>query len=144
MSDGVAIRAAAAADLEVARRWLDAAALPTGDLTAAHMPDFLLALRGDRPVGMIGIEQFGRVGLLRSLVVDARCRAAGIGRELVCALEATAADRGVVELWLLTIDANEYFAGCGYTIRQRVDAPVAIRETPEFSTLCPILFSRVH
>ena len=137
MSDAVAVRPAAAADVAVAREWLTSVALPSEDLTPAHMADFLLAFQGDRRVGMIGLEQFGRFGLLRSLVVAPQCRAAGIGQRLVAALETTAASRGVIELWLLTIDADDYFARRGYTVRQRAEAPVAIQETPEFSTLCP-------
>lgn len=133
----ISIRAAVARDLEVATQWLVAAELPSRDLTPAHMEGFLLALHGDRPVGMIGLEQFGPVALLRSLVVDAGCRTAGIGRLLVDALEKNAVRRGASELWLLTIDADAYFAGLGYTVRPRSEAPPAIRETPEFSTLCP-------
>lgn len=137
MSVAISIRPAAAADIEVAREWLAAAQLPSADLTPAHMERFLLALDGDRPVGMIGLEQHGAVGLLRSLVVDPGRRAGGIGRQLVDALEKNAVERGAAELWLLTIDAEAYFAERGYTVRQRHEAPVAIQETPEFSTLCP-------
>ena len=137
MRKAISIRPAAAADLEVAREWLAVAALPSDDLTRAHMEGFLLALDDDRPVGMIGLEQFGPIGLLRSLVVDPSCRAAGIGRQLVGALEKRAVKRGATELWLLTIDAEDYFAARGYTVRQRVHAPVVIQGTPEYSTLCP-------
>jgi amino-acid N-acetyltransferase len=86
---------------------------------------------------MIGLEQFDKLGLLRSLVIDPAVRRSGIGRQLVAALEAKAVARGVAELWLLTIDAEAYFLKLGYEIKERDRAPDVIRETDEFSSLCP-------
>lgn len=137
VSTAIDIRAAVAADLDVAQGWLADADLPTGDLTPSHMDAFLIATRGDVAVGMIGIESFGDVGLLRSLVVDATCRGLGLGRQLVDALEATARDQGIGELWLLTIDADAFFTRLGYATVDRDNAPSAIRNTQEFATLCP-------
>ena len=101
------------------------------------MQNFLIASVDAAPVGMIGLEQFGAVGLLRSLVVADGCRSAGVGRQLVTALEAMAVAAGVNELWLLTIDADAYFKARGYTLRERSEAPMAIQQTPEYSSLCP-------
>lgn len=137
MSRVAQIRPAAPADLAAARSWLEDAALPIADLTPDHMKDFLVAAANDVAVGMIGLEQFGSVGLLRSLVVDPSVRSGGIGRQLVDALESKARDLGVSELWLLTIDADRYFTGLGYDAMDRSDVPEAIRNTAEFSTLCP-------
>ncbi|MDH3338126.1 MAG: arsenic resistance N-acetyltransferase ArsN2 [Gammaproteobacteria bacterium] len=137
MSSGVTIRKATDSDLSAAQSWLSDARLPSGDLTPAHMRNFLLALAGDDPLGMIGVEQFDNIGLLRSLVVDQSARGAGIGKQLVAALETRAAELGVNELWLLTIDADAYFARLGYVVANRDDAPDSIRATAEFSTLCP-------
>jgi len=44
---------------------------------------------------------------------------------------------GVDELWLLTIDADAFFVSLGYETRERSEAPEAIRNTEEFSGLCP-------
>ena len=52
-------------------------------------------------------------GLLRSL--------------LVAALEASAAERKVRELWLLTIDAEHFFARLAYKATARAAAPAAIQ-----------------
>ena len=101
------------------------------------MRNFLFAINGDVPVGMIGIEQYDDIGLLRSLVVDESCRGAGVGHQLVVALESMAAEQSVRELWLLTIDADGYFAGLGYVVKHRSDAPESISATEEFSSLCP-------
>ncbi len=139
------VRPGKADDLAVVTDWLDAAGLPTADLTEAHMEAFLVAVDNSTRVGMVGLEAFGEVGLLRSLVVDPGTRSRGIGRQLVAALEANAASKGVAELWLLTIDADRYFAALGYERRDRDSAPDSIRATDEFSDLCPgdaVLMSR--
>lgn len=137
MSVAINIRHATARDLDEVQAWLCGAGLPSEDLTAAHMRQFLVALSSDVRVGMIRLENFGNVGLLRSLVVDGDYRSAGIGRRLVHALESTAARSGIVELWLLTIDADPFFSRLDYFVCERDDAPEAIRNTDEFSRLCP-------
>ncbi|MCH7820637.1 MAG: GNAT family N-acetyltransferase [Proteobacteria bacterium] len=137
MSVEIIIRRATTSDLDVVRSWLSDADLPSEDLTAAHMHEFLVALSADVPVGMIGLENFENVGLLRSLVVDRNYRDAGVGRQLVNALESKAARSGIAEFWLLTIDADPFFSGLNYVICERDDAPEAIRNTAEFSKLCP-------
>jgi amino-acid N-acetyltransferase len=131
------IRRAAASDLVVARKWLAAAGLPTADLTVAHMGAFLLASADGRPVGMIGLEGYAETGLLRSLIVDHECRRKGLGAQLVTALESKAAAAGMTELWLLTIDADPFFARLDYEVMQRADAPTEIQNSAEFSSLCP-------
>ncbi len=137
MTAEVSIRGGHASDLAVAQNWLQGAGLPAADLTRKHMQDFLLAHTADQAVGMIGLQGLGSVGLLRSLVVDPSIRSKGIGEQLVKALESRAAKKGINELWLLTIDADRYFVRLGYVAADRTDAPEAIKETEEFSTLCP-------
>lgn len=137
MSTDIAIRAATAADLPTAQSWLADAGLPAEDLGAAHMQDFLMAEVDDRLAGIIGVENLGSVGLLRSLVVHRYDRGSGVGAKLVAALEHQAADAGISALWLLTIDADRYFSSLGYEVMDRNRAPEAIRLTAEFSSLCP-------
>jgi len=133
----VIIRPGVAVDFAIVEGRLRDAALPVEDLTPDHMNDFLVAVVDARLAGMIGLEQFDKLGLLRSLVIDPAARRSGIGRQLVAALEAHALARGVTELWLLTIDAETYFLKLGYEIMERDLAPNVIRETDEFSSLCP-------
>jgi amino-acid N-acetyltransferase len=140
MQDEVIIRPAVAADLAIATHWLQGAGLPIADLTPKHMRGFLLAVQRQNPVGMVGLERMnspGPVGLLRSLVVDPKCRGGGLGRRLVAAAEALADSRDLRQLWLLTIDAEKFFARLGYRTMARSDAPAAIQSTDEFSSLCP-------
>ena len=129
------VRPPQAADFEPVRALLDGAGLPTADLVVTHIA--FVADEGGAPVGAIGLEHFGDCGLLRSLVVAPSARSGGIGRKLVAALEQHAQALGETELWLLTIDADGYFAGHGYALRRRDEAPASIRKTAEFSGLCP-------
>lgn len=133
----VDIRPARRGDFEAVTRLLRGAGLPVEDLAGERMTEFLVATSGGPLVGVIGLESYAQVGLLRSLVVDPGSRTAGVGRLLVAALEASARLRGLTELWLLTIDADRYFAALGYARKERRDAPPAIRETAEFAVLCP-------
>jgi amino-acid N-acetyltransferase len=137
MTGRFAIRGATAADLETLRAWLDAAGLPSADLSETLMPNFLVAMDGTGDVGAIGVEQFGATGLLRSLVVVKRKRGTGAGSFLLSSLEEAARTNGVRELWLLTIDAQVYFQQHGYRVRRREAAPAPIRGTAEFRDLCP-------
>lgn len=119
---------------------LQEASLPVDDLDASRCDSFLVARSGDSAAGIagaIGLEQFGEIGLLRSLVVHNRHRGAGIGRALVAALESRAALSGIAQLFLLTIDADKFFLGCGYRPVERPGVPARIRETREFTELCP-------
>ena len=138
------IRTANPGDFDGLTSLLRAAGLPVEDLSCERMDDFLVALSGHTIVGVVGLEAFSRVGLLRSLVVDRASRTAGVGRSLVAALEAHARLRGVEDVWLLTIDADRYFRALGYVTSRRRYAPRAIRETAEFSKLCPGSATLMH
>lgn len=131
------IRPATTADFETITGWLAAAALPVADLSIDDMGNFLLAEADGTPVGTIGLEPFDGIGLLRSLVVVPHSQGSGAGRLLVAALEAEVARRGMRELWLLTTDADAYFTTLGYASVSRDDTPGTIRQTTEFSKLCP-------
>ena len=129
------IRPANRADLETAVGFLRDAGLPVSDLSADHLA-FVAEFNG-RFSGVIGLETCGDVGLLRSLLVASESRRGGIGPALVTALEVSCIADGMNELWLLTIDAEQFFSRLGYEIRDRSQAPDVIRSTPEFSGLCP-------
>ncbi len=116
----VEIRAAAASDLGTAKEWLAAAGLPTEDLSIPHMDAFLFASERSTPVGMIGVQKYSEIGLLRSLIVDEKCRGKGLGAHLVAALESKVAAGGITELWLLTLDADPFFSAVYFYIHKSV------------------------
>jgi len=135
MTERVHIRAATGSDLSIAIEMLDLAGLPTQDLSIRHLA--LVAESEASVAGVVGLETFGNVGLLRSLIVSPNARGGGIGRLLVKSLELSARKRGIRELWLLTIDADQFFSKLNFEVRQREFAPEVIRGSQEFSALCP-------
>lgn len=116
---------------------LGRAGLPTEDLAPERAPDFLVIRSPDGIAGAVTVERHGSAGLLRSLVIDEARRGAGLGAVLLAAIERKAVAEGIDHLWLLTIDAEGFFGRHGYTKRERSEAPEGIRQTAEFSTLCP-------
>ena len=135
------ITRAVSTDWDEIQTLLQAAQLPLEDLGPEKLQDFLVAreqrTNGDKIVGLIGIQLFGQTGMLRSLVVAESTRGSGLGKMLVDELESSAIEARIRELWLLTNDADGYFVRHGYEVRIRDDAPSTIRQTEEFSTLCP-------
>lgn len=116
---------------------LQEAGLPFDDVCADSDIGFLIVKDGGRIAAAVGLEQHGRVGLLRSLVVAASRRSQGVGRCLVQKLEQAAHDAGIRQLWLLTIDADAYFEKLGFNVVARNTAPAEIVATREFTDLCP-------
>ena len=131
------LRQARSDDWDDIRSLLVESGLPVEDLGPRQLGSFLVAEDGSELVGLIGLQVMGTVGLLRSLVVARKARKAGLGGKLVGALESAAETAGITELWLLTIDAEGFFARQGFDVVQRDAAPEDIRQTQEFSALCP-------
>ena len=137
ISSPLALRQAITGDWRAVQDLLLTAELPVDDLGPDKLAGFLIAEDENVMVGLIGLEVLGTVGLLRSLVVERSARNTGLGGKLVCALESAAEAAGIAELWLLTIDAEQFFRRHNFEIIDRTAAPAEIRRTGEFSTLCP-------
>ena len=116
---------------------LTACDLPVSDLRVGT-PVHLFGVQHEGALaGVVGLEQYGRVALLRSLAVDEAVRTRGIGQDLVAYAEAWAAQAGVQEVYLLTTTASAFFARLGYEAVPRSAAPAAIAQTSQFADLCP-------
>jgi amino-acid N-acetyltransferase len=111
--------------------------LPASDLSPEHLEHFFACGVAGAPKGVVGLELYGQVALLRSLAVAADCRGMGCGKALVAKAESYARSGGVTELYLLTTTAERFFERLGYTRAARESAPGEIRRTQEFSDLCP-------
>lgn len=116
---------------------LVAAELPTTDLRGAQNLQLFGVRDGAQLIGVIGIEVYSPVGLLRSLVVATAYRNGGYGRALISDAEAWASQQGVKALYLLTTTATAFFERLGYEVVPRSVAPPAIAATPQFAGLCP-------
>jgi amino-acid N-acetyltransferase len=137
ISSPLTLRQAIPGDWRAVQDLLLTADLPVDDLGPDKLSRFLIAEDDKVTVGLIGLEVLGTVGLLRSLVVARSARSTGLGGKLVGALESAAEAAGIAELWLLTIDAERFFQRHNFEIVDRTVAPDEIRQTGEFSTLCP-------
>ena len=118
-------------------RLLEAAALPTSDLTDAHMDNFFHCGSPAAPTALVGLEFLGSDVLLRSLVVASEQRGTGLGTALLDAAEAHARTRGARSIFLLTTTAEAFFKKRGYVSADRATAPAAIHTSREFADLCP-------
>ena len=123
--------------LGAAKALLAACNLPVGDLTDSHCEHFFYWGPANAPTGLVGLELFGDVALLRSLAVSADVRSSGMGTALVRHAESYALSQGVRTLYLLTTTAEGFFVRLGYAGVARNVAPPAIRSTREFAGLCP-------
>lgn len=129
-------RFASADDQTIINCLLTEAHLPHDDV-APHLHNFILAAENEAIIGVIGLEVYAHVGLLRSLVVVPAMRGRGLGQGLCARLFRHARAQGVRELYLLTLDAEAYFHALGFSRIERASAPGAIQGTRQFEGLCP-------
>ena len=131
------IEIAKSADRPVVRNMLLAAELPVDDFDQA--PVVLWVARDVANLaGAVGLERYGSVGLLRSLVVDSSYRGSGIGRRLVAALEQQAAAAGISQITLRTEQAAPFFEKLGFCAIDRAQAPPVVLRHAQFQSLCPV------
>ncbi len=114
---------------------LTASQLPVSDLS--NRIQMLGVWKEAQLVGVIGLEPYGDVGLLRSLAVDRSVRGTGLGGRLVEELESLAGSEGIGALYLLTTTAESFFEKRGYQCVPRETAPPGIQGSSEFSSICP-------
>ena len=110
--------------------------LPVEDL-ATNLPNFFIATDNGFVIGAVGLEIYGRDGLLRSLVVKPEYRKMKIAARLVNEIESMGRSFGLNNIYLLTETAQHYFSGKGFQAIDRKDAPVLLQQSPEFSHVCP-------
>ncbi len=120
-------------DLNRATSVLDAAGLPPlgSDLPLANI---LVALEDSAVVGVIALEVRGLVGLVRSAAVAPNHQS--VGSWLLQSLLARAHELSLRELYVLTEDAEGFFAKAGFSSIPRDAVPHEIRSTREFREGC--------
>ena len=132
-----------AAALREIKTLLEAAKLPVDDLESDEVSLVAGTIDGAL-AGAIGIETYGSIALLRSLVVCPGRQKSGLGRLLVEHLENRARAAGTTDMYLLTETATDYFRRLGYVLIDREQVPEAIRATRQFSSLCPDSADLLH
>jgi amino-acid N-acetyltransferase len=117
MIESITYRFADSNDLSAISALLENSKLPISDIKPGKI-DFIIASNAeDKIIGCIGIESYG-AALLDRLLLKAQ-------------------QSGIETLHLLTTTAEKYFLKKGFSIAMREDAPQSIRNTIEFSSLCP-------
>ena len=112
---------------------LRAAGLPKCDLEAVGQCFF--SFEDGAAYG--GFEQAGTEVLLRSIVVVQTHRRLGLGGSVLNELLAEARRRGAEAAWLLTTNAQNFFARHGFHAVERSAASPTIAASSQFMGVCP-------
>jgi len=132
----VAYRRAEASDWPEIDTLLRGARLPVED-AADHLEHFTVGMAQAGLVAVGGFESHGADALLRSFVVAEAVRGRAHGSDLLRHVLRDARAAGVRTVYLLTQTAERFFTRHGFRPVERSDAPQAIRQTREFTGLCP-------
>ena len=129
------IRAADRRDLQAVLALLIEAKLPV-EGAAEHFGSFFVVEDGGRIVASAGLELHGEAALLRSLVVAADARGAGLGAAVLRRALHEAQERAAV-VYALTTTAERYLARFGFERVPRASLPTALLESRELQGACP-------
>ena len=110
--------------------------LPTQDC-AEQIQNFYGIFTGDELIAAGGLEPAGDYLLLRSVVVKAKYRTLGLAQKIVEFLVNLAESENRLAVYLLTETAGSYFQKLDFLPVPRTEVPEAIRQTRQFSALCP-------
>lgn len=116
---------------------LYAAGLPTDDLTEPGQAFFAFQDHDRTPVGFGGYQLAAGNALLRSIMVVPSRRRRGLGSAILTQLLARAVAGDAHTAWLLTTDAEGFFARHAFVRKERAEAPPAIAAAPQFTSICP-------
>jgi len=131
------LRACKESDLEDIKHLLEENKLPFDDI--AELRKNIVVAENDKGefIGIGALEIYGKIGLFRSLVVAKNARNKTYGSIIYKHVEDKGKNIGVRELYLLTENACKYFENLGFTEVVRDTVPVEIKNTNQFSSLCP-------
>jgi len=123
-------------DLQVIAALLQKNNLPVDDLDTGKQ--IFWTVRYDEQIGgVIALEVYNGFGLLRSMATQEQFRNKGVASVLVEALLEEAGKMGLKEVYLLTETAEKYFERRGFEKVSRENVPDEIKQSVEFSHLCP-------
>jgi len=136
MQTNPTIQIAVADDRDAIRELLTANKLPVEDLDRSSI--VLYTAKQDKELAaVIGLETIGNSGLLRSMATAKQWRNKGLASSLVQTVLQSARSKGFKTLYLLTETAELFFRKTGFTVISRDEAPAELKQSPEFTHLCP-------
>ena len=131
----IQIAPATAADVDAIKTLLVSNGLPTSGVDN-HWKTFVVARDGKVIVGCGGAETYPVAALIRSIAVDQAYRSHGVGRSIVRQLLDRLTARGVREFYLLTTDAESYFAKRGFNTIDRAEVHPQLLASTQFTENC--------
>lgn len=129
-------RSASKADLNKIEKMLRLFDLPYEDCKH-HLNHFVVVEENGEIIGTGGMELYGDIVLLRSFAVCKKYRNKAIGKRIYFKIKGSAIEQGVREIYLLTETAEQYFEKLGFNSINRDLVPEPIKQTKQFSSLCP-------
>jgi amino-acid N-acetyltransferase len=109
--------------------------LPVSDLDETKA--LFACLNHGEVIGTGGLEYFKDCALLRSVSVRKDLQNKGVGKFIVGEIEKVAREKGIRALYLLTTTAKDFFSKEGYETIDRNDVSFEIKNTTEFTAICP-------
>jgi amino-acid N-acetyltransferase len=106
-----------------------------------HISNFLTLRSNDddagfEPWGCVGLEIYGKSGLLRSMAIVPEHQGKGLGTVLTEAIIEDAREKGISTLFLLTETAEDFFRRFGFRVIERELVPKDVKTSIEFTKLC--------
>ncbi len=130
------ISAARSSDLKTIDSLLRTNDLQAEDLHDDHVQLFV-AKNSGKVIGVAGMEVYEKTAFFRSFAVEDAWKGRGIGQMLLEHLTDLCSKADILAIYLLTFTAEKYFHRHGFEVISREQAPEAIRQTREFSAICP-------
>jgi amino-acid N-acetyltransferase len=123
------IRTARRGDVPAILRLLQGAGLRVDGVDKHPERFWVVEKAGESPrvTGTIGMEVYGRAGLLRSFVMERGTWNGRVGMNLLLLALSAARERGLDELYLTTAGSPALFEGLGFTAVTGSELPVPIR-----------------
>jgi amino-acid N-acetyltransferase len=124
--------------LHAVSRLVENAGLPVQDLWEVDWFGLIGWYENKQTTGVAGLQQCGGSLLLRSVAVEQSCRGTGLAFNLVDTLHQRAKAVGHTRIFLLTLDATDYFKQkFEYCRIDRTQVPGDIAQTGQFLHICP-------
>jgi N-acetylglutamate synthase-like GNAT family acetyltransferase len=142
LENALGIRPAQLGDQEDIRNLLSEFMLPLEGLENTKM--WVLQEDNGNVVGTVGLEVWGKNGLLRSLAVKKNLQNKGYGTCLVNYLVDESRKDEITDLFLLTQTGQSFFGKIGFRKIDSSHITESIKDSAEFKGACPTTATLMH
>jgi 4-nitrophenyl phosphatase len=138
------LRPAAGPDLAHVANMLHAGGLIAGAARERLARTIVAEADRGRPIATASWDIAGDAALLRSVAVADDCRRSGVGTLIVAGALRRVYEQGARDVYLVTENAEKFFASCGFKTIPREELPPAIAEHPQVVRECPANAPAMH